>query len=160
MQLAYLSLTNGIPIESRLFDTEDAEEFEGEVTLPAMRKPGTAWEVGMYLTRDGAWVLNTLIIRKEDFLNVYKEVEGDEANRWLKKHHHLEAAERYFERPKGGRPKIGERLITTAPARVHNEIADLAEMYAEPMPDTIRRLLVEALEHRRVIGAPGSRQEG
>jgi hypothetical protein len=43
---------------------------------------------------------------------------------------------------------------------VHNEIADLAEMYAEPMPDTIRRLLVEALEHRRVIGAPGSRQEG
>ncbi|MFH8483175.1 hypothetical protein [Streptomyces sp. NPDC018055] len=159
MQTAYLSLTNGIPIESRLFDTECAEEFEGDTTLPGMRKPGTEWEVGMYLTRDGAWVLNTLIVRKQDVINVFKEVEGDRAHAWLKQYHHLEAAERYFERPKGGRPKIGERLITTVPARVQHEIADLAEMYAEPMPDTVRRLLGEALEHRRIIGAPGSRQE-
>ncbi|MEU6362202.1 hypothetical protein [Streptomyces albidoflavus] len=158
MQLAYLSLDSDAPIRSRLFDTEDSEEFEGDATLPSMRKPGTEWEVGMYLTRDGAWVLNVLMVRERDVVNMYREVDGAQAHQWLKRYQHLEAAERHFERPKGGRPKIGERLITTASARVHNEIAELAEMYAEPVPDTIRRLLMEALEHRRIIGAPGSRQ--
>lgn len=171
MLIAYTSLASDDeqPINSRVFDTEQAEEFEGDNPAPRLRVAGTAWEVGLYRIREGRWtshprkerwVMAKLLIRTAEeggSGTVYMEVEGDRAHRFLKKYHHVEAAERYFERPKGGRPKIGERLITTVPARMHNDIADIAEMYAETMPDTVRRLLEEALEHRRVIGAPGSR---
>jgi hypothetical protein len=162
MQIAYTSLDSDGPINSRVFDTDQAEEFEGDDPAPRLRVEGTAWNVGMYLTREGRWVVSTLLIRsaeKGGSGTVYMEVDGDRAHEFLKKYHHLEAAQRYFERPKGGRPKIGDRLITTVPARMHNEIADLAEMYAEDMPETVRRLLGEALEHRRIIGAPGSRPD-
>ncbi|MFE6000387.1 hypothetical protein ACFQ6C_26560 [Streptomyces sp. NPDC056454] len=133
------------------FETDNAEVFEGKD--PAYDS-GSMTEY-LYLTADGDWLLNEATGSN----TIYTKQEADDAHEWLKDNNHPEAAKRYFERPKGGRPKIGDRLITTVPARMHNEIADLSEMYAEDMPETVRRLLGEALEHRRIIGAPGSRQE-
>lgn len=140
----------------RLFESDEAEMYEGE-------RVDDDWE-RLYLVEpefaveaSQIWILNKISFEGPE-VSDYLVISAEEAHAWLKANDYREAAERYFERPKGGRPKIGERLITTAPARMHNEIADLAEMYAEPMPDAIRRLLTEALEHRRIIGAPGSRE--
>jgi hypothetical protein len=141
-----------------LFETGNAEKFEGNES-DYSNEYDYSLPDELYLTEDGAWILNQVVVGSPD-RSTYTLLSADEARAWLEGNNHPEAVTRYFERPKGGRPKIGDRLITTAPARVHNEIADLAEMYAEPMPDTIRRLLIEALEHRRIIGAPGSRQDG
>jgi hypothetical protein len=134
------------------FETDNAEKFQGKDPDFDSR----SMTEHLYLTADGDWVLN----EADGTDSTYTKLSADEAHAWLQENDHPEAAKRYFERPKGGRPKIGERLITTVPARMHNEIADLSEMYAEDMPETVRRLLGEALEHRRIIGAPGSRQEG
>lgn len=154
--LAYIAYNatapDGTP-EGRLFDPQEAELFPGNDPDDGE----LVWE-HLYLTEKGVWIKNTIRFGSPD-TSSFDAVPPEVAHAWLKDNNHQEAAERYFERPKGGRPKIGERLITTAPARMHNEIAELAEMYAEEMPDTIRRLLGEALEHRRIIGAPGSRQE-
>ncbi|MCX4799648.1 hypothetical protein OG497_37975 [Streptomyces sp. NBC_01242] len=151
-RVAFSTTHDGGRYHGGWFETDSAEVFEGK-TPEFDSRSMTEY---LYLTADGDWFLNEA--SGED--TTYTRLDADDAHTWLKDNNHPEAAKRYFERPKGGRPKIGERLITTAPARMHNEIAELAEMYAEDMPETIRRLLCEALEHRRIIGAPGSRQEG
>jgi hypothetical protein len=138
-----------------LFDSERAECFTGNFSPTDLHGSGTAKE-DLYLTDKGHWIKNRVVLIAPD-TSVYVLITDDEAHAWLKEHDYPEAAKRYFERPRGGRPRIGEKLITTVPARVHNEIADLAEMYAEDMPDTVRRLIDEALAHRAAIGAPGSR---
>ncbi|MGW1436952.1 hypothetical protein ACWD7M_17080 [Streptomyces griseus] len=150
-RVAFNTVYNGGSYHGGWFETDDAEVFEGK---PPAYDSGTMTEY-LYLTAETDWMLN----EARDSNSTYTRLDADDAHAWLKDNDHPEAAERYFERPKGGRPKIGERLITTATARMHNEIVDLSEMYAESLPETIRRLLGEALEHRRIIGAPGSRQE-
>lgn len=137
-----------------LFETESAEKFEGN----DQPEESYALPEELYLSEDGYWILNQVVVASPD-RSTYTLVSADDARAWLEANDHKEAVQRYFERPKGGRPRIGERLITTVPARMHNEIADLAELYAEDMPETVRRLLREALEHRRTIGAPGSRKD-
>lgn len=134
------------------FESDNAEKFEGN----DQPEGSYALPEELYLTDDGFWILNQVVIANPD-RSTYTLVDADEARQWLEENNHPEAVQRYFERPKGGRPRIGERLITTAPARMHNQIAALSEMYAEDMPDTVRRLLREALAHREAIGAPGSR---
>lgn len=143
-----------------LFDSDEAERYTGSFCPDGDRSSGTSKE-DMYLTKTGDWIKNSVAIRTVDgrpeYTSTYTLATFEEAQEWLKDHDYPEAATRYFERPRGGRPKIGDKLITTVPARMHNEIAELAEMYAEDMPDTVRRLLTEALAHRETIGAPGSR---
>ncbi|WP_405749494.1 hypothetical protein OG232_04780 [Streptomyces sp. NBC_01411] len=148
-----------------MFDPDTATRFRGNL-------PGDdhAWE-DVYRTEDGSWVKNRVVftnkiaikgrilLGKPD-VSIYTAMTEEDARTWLTDNDYAEAVKRHFERPKGGRPSIGEKLITRVPARMHNEISDLAEMYDEDMPETVRRLLSEALGHRRIIGAPGSRQEG
>lgn len=144
---------------SGLFDSDEAERFTGSFCPDGDRDSGTSKE-DLYLTNKGEWIRNHVVIKSVNGLNEYTSTytlaTNEEAQDWLKEHDYPEAATRYFERPRGGRPKIGDKLITTVPARMHNEIAALSEMYDEDMPDTVRRLLTEALAHRETIGAPGS----
>lgn len=141
----------------RLFDTEEAELFAGDFCPLPDGSSGTAKE-DLYLARNGDWVKNRVTLPSVgNDSSDYVRISPDEARSWLKNNNHPEAVKQYFERSKGGRPPIGDRLITTAPARMHNQIAVLSEMYAEDMPETVRRLLREALAHREEIGAPGSR---
>lgn len=139
----------------RLFESDEAEMYEGERLDDDWERlyrvePEWSFETGQF------WVLNKISFELPE-VSTYTAIAPEEAHAWLKANDYKEAAERYFERPRGGRPKIGERLITTAPVRVHNEIAELAKTYEEEVPDTIRRLLLEALEYRRIINAPDSR---
>ncbi|MFE0472385.1 hypothetical protein ACFW2V_12295 [Streptomyces sp. NPDC058947] len=134
------------------FESDTAERFEGN----EQPEDSYALPEELYLTEDGSWILNQFVVANPD-RSTYTLVSDQEAHTWLKENDYPEAAKKYFERPKGGRPQIGERLITTAPARMHNQIAALSEMYAEDMSNTVRRLLREALAHREAIGMPGSR---
>jgi hypothetical protein len=140
-----------------MFESDTAEKFDGNESNYADEHDYSLPEE-LYLTDSGSWILNQAVVASPD-RSTYTRLSADEARAWLEANNHPEAVTRYFERPKGGRPKIGERVITTIPARLHNEIVDLSEMYAEDFPETLRRLLGEAIEHRRIIGAPGSRQE-
>ncbi|MGW7100309.1 hypothetical protein [Streptomyces sp. NPDC054838] len=149
-RVAFNGIHNGCTYNGGWFETDDADMFEGKDPDFDSR----SMTEHLYLTADDDWVLN----EANGSDSTYTKLDADDARTWLQENKHPEALKRYFERPKGGRPAIGERLITTVPARTHNEIADLSEMYAEDMPETIRRLLSEALEHRRIIGAPGSRR--
>lgn len=135
-----------------LFDSDDAEWFEGNDSDP----DDYTMQEELYLTSDDRWILNRVVASDID-RSTYELITPERAREWLEENNYPEAVRRYFERPKGGRPRIGERLITRAPARMHNKIAVLAEMYGEDMPDTVRRLLDEALTHRETIGAPGSK---
>lgn len=134
-----------------LFDSDTAEVFEGNDPDP----DGYAMGEELFLS-GAAWILNRVTAGNPD-RSTYELIEADEAREWLEENHHPEAVKRYFKNAKGGRPSIGERLVTRVPARTHNRIAALSELYAEDMPDTVRRLLDEALSHRETIGAPGSR---
>lgn len=136
------------------FESDTAEKFEGNERQEAGCSYALPEE--LYLTEDGLWILNRFVVANPD-RSTYIWMPDQEAHAWLKDNNYPEVAKKYFERPKGGRPAIGDRLITTAPARMRNQIAALSEMYAEDMPDTVRRLLREALAHREAIGAPGSR---
>jgi hypothetical protein len=153
--MAYIEYTSTHPDGMQfggIFNSENAIPFEGNDS-----DDGTyALPETLYLHDSDVWILNRVIIGNPD-RSTYTLVDADEARRWLEENNHPETVKRYFERPKGGRPRIGERLITTAPARMREQIAALSESYAEDMPDTVRRLLREALAHREAIGAPGSR---
>jgi hypothetical protein len=135
-----------------LFESDMAERFEGNES-----DTGDEYDYSLpeelYLTDAGSWILNQATVANPD-RNTYTALSPDEARAWLEANNHPEAAKRYF-RPRGGRPNIGERLITTAPARMIAQIADLAEEYDEDIPDTVRRLLREALTHRETIGILG-----
>lgn len=136
-----------------VFDSDAAEMFEGNDPDP----DGYTSTEELFLTDDGWWILNRVIDTGDPIQSTYALIDADLARKWLIENGHPEAVKRYFERPKGGRPPIGERLNTSVPARMYNQIAALSEMYAEDLNDTVRRLLREALAHREEIGAPGSR---
>ncbi|MEV7675012.1 hypothetical protein [Streptomyces sp. NPDC088752] len=138
-----------------VFDTHLAVEFDGE--SPQSIEEEGFWEANLFLTAEDHWVLNNVALGKNSKGSAYIQVDGDRARAWMERNGHTEAVTRYFERPKGGRPGVGEKLFARVPARTYNQIADLAELYAEDMSSTVRRLLHEALTHRETIGAPGSR---
>jgi len=141
-----------------LFDSDRTEEFRGGF-MPRDRFSSSTAKQDLYLldTKD-VWVLNTVDLGEFNH-STYVEITPDEAEKWLRSYGYPEAADRHFSRPKGGRPRIGEKLTTRVPARTYNQIAELSEMYAEDMPETVRRLIDEALAHRETIGAPGSPQD-
>lgn len=150
-RISYTATEGGMTVGG-VFNSETAQSFVGNDPAP----DGYASPEELFLTDDGWWILNRVVDTGDPVRSTYELIQPDEARAWLTENNHPEAVKRYFERPKGGRPSIGDRLITTVPARMHNQIAVLSEMYAEDTPDTVRRLLREALAHREEIGAPGS----
>lgn len=151
-RIAYTgTYSDGMPFGG-VFDSDSAESFEGNDPNP----DGYVMAEELFLTGSDTWILNQVTAGSPD-RSTYEVISPDTAREWLDKNHHPEAVKRYFERSKGGRPGIGERLVTRVPARTYNQIAALSEMYAEELPETVRRLLSEALSHRETIGAPGSR---
>lgn len=159
--IAYTAIASDGSLHGEVFETDKAERFEGAFCPLADGSAGTSKE-DLYLVDGRHWIKNTVTLhgRKGDVAedsSTYIAISLTEAREWMERHNYPEAVRRYFVNTKGGRPPIGERLITTVPARTHNQIAVLSEMYGEDVPDTVRRLLDEALAHRETIGAPGSR---
>lgn len=154
--MSYIPFRRGEDEPEGLFDSDLAEYYPG--LEPERRDPDTYWEASLYLTAEDQWVMNILAFGPENHhVAFYTLVEAHIARLWLEANNYPEVVNRYFNRPKGGRPGIGDKLITRVSARMYNQIADLSELYAEDMPETVRRLLGEALSHRETIGAPGSR---
>lgn len=136
---------------TKLFSTDQAGHFSGSF-CPIGTTGGATSKEDLYLTNKGDWIKNVVTLA-DKHTSTYAMISGDEAHAWLKKHGYTEAATRYFAHPKGGRPPIGDRLTTRVPARTHREIQEVAAQYGEDVPDAVRRLLEEALTHRRTISA-------
>ncbi|MEY9842534.1 hypothetical protein [Streptacidiphilus sp. EB103A] len=92
-------------------DFPGVEYFEGE----GSGEDNPVYGVNdLYRTESGFWIWGTSNTGT-DALFAYEGITEEQARDWLEKNGHHEAVDRYFNKPKGGRPAKGEKFQARVP---------------------------------------------
>lgn len=143
VQISYTH-TEDCHVQHGLFNSDTAEHFH---CLDRDNEDDPSCDE-LFRTDLGYWILNRIDASANT--TTFKTITNAEAKLWLNANGHLEAAARYFDRPKGGRPSKGQKVEVRVPSKDLTYIDGLCETWDMDRPEGIRRLLGLAIAHQKV----------
>ncbi|WP_328373597.1 hypothetical protein OG800_50590 (plasmid) [Streptomyces sp. NBC_00445] len=139
MQIPYITANPADGVQHGVFDSEQAEAFEGtgpqdpdgyEMTEFLYRVPGSAHDSDLWVLLHNRTGTDAQI--------VYESIGAEQAKKWLQSNSYPEAAKRYFERPRGGRPSIGPKVKTSVTQRTYDRIQQDMERWGLSEAEVVR----------------------
>jgi hypothetical protein len=101
-------------------------------------------EVLYHLNSDSLTDNNWILLHSDtanDAQVVHEVISDDRAREWLEKNDHAAAVEKYFTKPKGGRPSIGPKIQSNVTPSVYSKIQRDREDWGLSESDVVRSRL-------------------